>query len=59
MKVIDTVKKQTFYGTMLENDFHGHINIYNINRELIAHVPSDKAKFIFNENEIPYMEEMK
>ena len=59
MKVVDISKKQTFHGTMLENVGDGFINIYNINRELVARVPSAASKLIFNESEIPYMEEMK
>ena len=34
------------------------IRIYNKENDLIATVPKDQAKLIFNENEIPYMEEV-
>lgn len=59
MKVINTDSKQVFHGTCFENVGDGHISIFNIERRLIAQVPSKFAKLVFNENEIPYMEEVK
>lgn len=59
MKIYNSNLKKMFFGTMMENDGHGHINVYNINRELVSQVSSKNVKLIFNENEIPYMEEMK
>jgi len=59
MKVIDINSKQVFHGAAIDNYGDNYISIYNIERRLIAQVPSRFAKLVFNENEIPYMEEMK
>jgi len=59
MKIINIDSKQVFHGTCLENIGDGHISIFNIERRLVAYVPSKFAKLVFNENEILYMEEVK
>jgi hypothetical protein len=46
-----------FRGTIITHDGNV-IRIYNNENDLIANIPKDQAKLIFNENEIPYMEEM-
>lgn len=57
MKLVNLSTKQTFYCTMMEN-IDGNISIYSRDRRHIATVPASQAKLIFNESEIPYMEEV-
>jgi hypothetical protein len=54
MRVQNIKTKQVFNGTMYEN-LGEYISIYNHHEE-IARVPTDLARLIFSENEIPYME---
>ena len=56
MRVQNMKTKEVFRGTMYENLGNGHISIYNHHEE-IARVPTDQARLIFSENEIPYMEQ--
>jgi hypothetical protein len=57
MRVQNIKTKQVFHGTMYENLGDGYISIYNHHEE-IARVPTELARLIFSENEIPYMEEV-
>ena len=57
MKLVNISTKQTFHCTMMEN-IDGNISIFSRDRKHIATVPASQAKLIFNENEIPYMEEV-
>ena len=58
MKLYNTFSKQMFRGSMMIHDGEV-IRIYNRENDEIARVPKDQAKLIFNENEIPYEEEVK
>jgi len=57
LKVYDNFSRQMFRGTMITHDGNV-IRIYNNENDLIANIPKDQAKLIFNETEIPYEEEV-
>jgi hypothetical protein len=57
MKLVNIDTNQIFHCTMMEN-IDGNISIINKDRKHIATVPASQAKLIFNEEEIPYMEEV-
>jgi hypothetical protein len=58
MKIRDQVSKRLYMGTLFERN-GDKINVFNRENDLIASIPASQAKLIFNENEIPYMEEVK
>ena len=58
MKLLDMQTKQLFRGTLLETDGNV-IKLYSIENDLLAKVPISQAKLIFNEKEIPSIEELK
>lgn len=55
MKII--AENKLYLGTLFERN-GDRINVFNRENDLIASIPASQAKLIFNESEIPYMEEV-